>query len=156
MIAALAGLAILFVAAAPASAAVGCPKTTELAMESRVMCTVCGVPLDVASSLEANRERAFMTRMVKRCDSVSQIEQAMVAQYGPAVLATPSRSGFSLTAWLVPAAGLVVAAVAIGLVIASARGRRRRGIEPDGDAPPISRGEGARLDAALADHRRRP
>ena len=45
-----------------------CPRTTELAMESKVMCQVCGVPLVLANSLEADRERAYMTTLVNRCD----------------------------------------------------------------------------------------
>jgi cytochrome c-type biogenesis protein CcmH/NrfF len=153
---ALAALALLYPQAAPALAAAGCPKTTELAMESRVMCTVCGVPLAVASSLEANRERAFITQLVKRCEGVSQIETAMVAQYGPGVIATPSTGGFSLSAYLVPGLGILGATLAIGLVILSARSRRRRvSDETLAESPPITHNEGARLDAALSAYRRR-
>jgi cytochrome c-type biogenesis protein CcmH/NrfF len=153
----LAAVALAYSQAGPALAAAGCPKTTELAMESRVMCTVCGVPLAVASSLEANRERAFIAQLVKRCEGVSQIEAAMVGQYGPGVIATPSTAGFSLSAYVVPVIGVLAAALAIGLVIMSARSRRRR-LEDEALAsvPPITGTEGARLDAALSAYRRRP
>ena len=78
-LAALAACAALWATATPAVAAASCPKTTELAMESKVMCQVCGVPLALANSLEADRERAFITKLVDRCNSVQQIEATMVA-----------------------------------------------------------------------------
>jgi cytochrome c-type biogenesis protein CcmH len=131
---------------APALAAVGCPRTTEVALESRIMCQVCGVPLALANSLEADRERALITQLVNRCESTSQIEAAMVAQYGPGILATPGTHGFEITAWLVPALAIVVATLAIGGVLASTKRLR-----PSGHPPPrLTEAEDARLDAALA------
>lgn len=136
---------------APALAAATCPRTTEVAMESKIMCQVCGVPLALANSLEADRERVLISRLVARCDSASQIEAAMVAQYGPSILATPPAHGFAITAWLVPGIAIAAAALAIGGVLLSVRRRRR-------DAPPpapVTASEDARLDAALAAYTRR-
>jgi cytochrome c-type biogenesis protein CcmH len=131
---------------APALAAASCPRTTEVAMESKIMCQVCGVPLALANSLEADRERVLISRLVARCDSASQIEAAMVAQYGPSILATPPAHGFAITAWLVPGIAIAAAALGIGGVLLSVRRRRS-------DAPlpaPVTASEDARLDAALA------
>jgi cytochrome c-type biogenesis protein CcmH len=128
------------------AAAAVCPRTTEVALESRIMCQLCGVPLALANSLEADRERALITQLVDRCESASQIEAAMVAEYGPSILATPGTQGFDLTAWLVPAIGIAAAALAIAAVVASARRLRRVGPP----APPLTAAEDARLDAALA------
>jgi cytochrome c-type biogenesis protein CcmH/NrfF len=151
----LATIAVLFVQAAPALAAAGCPRTTELAMESRVMCQVCGVPLNVASSLEADRERVFIQNLVNRCETVKQIETTLVAQYGPDILSTPSTGGFSLSAYLVPVIGVLGAALAISFVIMSARSRRRRlDDDPRDTVAPITGPEEARLDAALSAYRR--
>jgi cytochrome c-type biogenesis protein CcmH/NrfF len=135
--------------AAPALAAAGCPRTTELAMESKVMCQVCGVPLALARSLEADRERAFITTLVNRCESAAQIESAMVAQYGAGILAAPGTHGFAITAWLVPALGILAAAAGVaGIVLLP--GRRRRGeLAPDAMLVPASSDEERRLDAAL-------
>lgn len=136
---------------APALAAATCPRTTEVAMESKIICQVCGVPLALANSLEADRERVLISRLVARCDSASQIEAAMVAQYGPSILATPPAHGFAITAWLVPGIAIAAAALAIGGVLLSVRRRRR-------DAPPpapVTASEDARLDAALAAYTRR-
>jgi cytochrome c-type biogenesis protein CcmH/NrfF len=148
-------LAVAGSQAAPVLATAGCLKTTELAMESRVMCQVCGVPLAVASSLEANRERVFIQRLVNRCESITQIESALVAQYGPSVLATPSTRGFAVSAYVVPAIAILGAAMAITAVIVSARGGRRRREEQPGVIPPPTSSEDARLDAALSAHRQR-
>lgn len=144
----LAACAALGATATPALAAASCPKTTELAMESKVMCQVCGVPLALANSLEADRERAFITELVNRCDSVQQIEAAMVAQYGPTILASPGSHGFAITSWLVPVAGVLGAALAIVAVVVLTR-RRRRDEEAAASAPAVSAAEDARLDAAL-------
>jgi cytochrome c-type biogenesis protein CcmH len=140
--------ATLWTIAAPAAAAATCPRTTELAMESKVMCQVCGVPLALANSLEADRERALLSKLVARCDSVAQIEAAMVAQYGPGILASPGSHGFAITAWLVPVAAVLAAALAVGSAIALSR--RRRGAEEGALAvAPATAAEEARLDAAL-------
>lgn len=142
-----AACAALWATATPAVAAASCPKTTELAMESRVMCQVCGVPLALASSLEADRERAFITKLVNRCDSVQQIEAAMVAQYGPGILASPGSHGFAVTSWLIPVVGVLGAALAIVAVVVITR--RRRDEEAAAALRPVSASEDARLDAAL-------
>jgi cytochrome c-type biogenesis protein CcmH len=136
------------ITAAPAVAAAGCPRTTELAMESKIMCQVCGVPLALANSLEADRERVLISKLVDRCDTVGQIEAAMVAQYGPGILASPGTHGFAAAAWLVPVSGVVGAALAIAAVIVLAR-RRRGETETGHPAAPASPAEDARLDAAL-------
>jgi cytochrome c-type biogenesis protein CcmH len=115
-------------------------------MESKIMCQVCGVPLALANSLEADRERVLISRLVARCASASQIEAAMVAQYGPSILATPPTHGFAITAWLVPGIAIAAAALGVGGVLWSVR-RRHRG-RPD--VTPVSAAENARLDAALA------
>jgi cytochrome c-type biogenesis protein CcmH len=153
------GIALLFICATaladagPAVAAGSCPRTSEIAMESKVMCQVCGVPLAVASSLEADRERAFIRTLVNRCESVGQIEAAMVAQYGPGILATPGTHGFAIAAWVVPACAILLAALGIAVVLRPVR--RRRGASESPDAPAPSPAEERRLDAALSAYRAR-
>jgi cytochrome c-type biogenesis protein CcmH len=148
-IALLAVCAALWGPVSPALAAAGCPRTSEVAMESKIMCQVCGVPLALANSLEADRERVLISRLVARCESASQIEAAMVAQYGPSILATPPAHGFAITAWLVPGIGIIAAALGIAGVLFSLR--RRQSSRRDGT--PVARvtaAEDARLDAALS------
>ena len=108
-----ASLALLM--AGPAAAAC-VPRTSSAAVEDDVMCLVCGVPLSLAvDSPQAQRERALIARLAARCQTKPQIEQALVAEYGPEVLATPQGGGWRLTAWLVPALVVVLLTGGLGL-----------------------------------------
>jgi cytochrome c-type biogenesis protein CcmH len=141
-------LAAALAFAAPAGAAQ--PKTTLPEVESQVMCPICGTLLELANSPQADRERAFIRRLIARGKSEQQIKDALVAQYGPTVLATPPASGFDLTAYLVPAIAVVAAAIAIGLGVWRWRRQSRRG-PPSGPAGPrLQESESEKLDADLA------
>src|SRR5438094_430461 len=77
--------------------------TASLAdIEDEVMCPVCGTLLELSDSPQAQRERAYINTLIAQGKTKQQIEDALVEQYGPNVLATPSGSGFDLTAWIVP------------------------------------------------------
>jgi cytochrome c-type biogenesis protein CcmH/NrfF len=143
----------LTIPAPSALATARCPRTTELALENKVMCQVCGVPLALANSVEADRERAFIITLVNQCKTTAQIEAAMVAQYGRGILATPGTHGFAITAWLVPAMCIVAAATGIAAVLLPRR--RRRAQRNRTASRPASAVEEAQLDAALAAYERR-
>ncbi len=142
-------LAALAVLAAPAGAtAADCPKTTLSAVEAEVMCPVCGTPLGLASEApQANRERALIQRLVDRCRSKEQIKDVLVAQYGPGVLALPEAEGFNLTAYLVPALAVLLAAG--GIAVAARRWRRDGGSGDAAGAPPTDAASDKRLNADL-------
>ena len=53
-----------------------------------------------------------------------QIKDALVAQFGPGVLARPPKGGFGLLAWLLPLVAVGVGAVVVGLLVT--RWSRRR------------------------------
>jgi cytochrome c-type biogenesis protein CcmH len=147
--------AMLVLLAAPMSAlAVGCPRTSLPDVENEVMCLVCGVPLALADAPQAQRERVFITQMIRRCRSKEEIESALVSQYGPRVLALPEASGFRLAAYVVPA--LAAAFAVAGLGLAAAR-RRRRGRASPGDervrGPALDPLQAARIDAELERYR---
>jgi cytochrome c-type biogenesis protein CcmH len=108
---------------APATAAAVQPRTSLSAIEKDVMCTVCGVPLNVADSPQADRERAFIRDLIARGYTKKQVEDALVAQFGREVLDTPSGHGFDLAVYLVPALAIVAAAAVIGVTVT----RWRRG-----------------------------
>jgi cytochrome c-type biogenesis protein CcmH/NrfF len=112
------------------------------------MCTVCGVPLDLADSPEAQREKALIAGLIARGDDAAAIKRVLVAQYGTAVLALPPSHGINLAVYIVPAA--VVAAVAAALAFALRRWRRggsARAITPS--APALSAEDSARLQEDL-------
>jgi cytochrome c-type biogenesis protein CcmH len=140
-------VAVLALGAAPAALAAACPRTTIGDVEDEVMCPVCGTPLNLATEApQANRERQFIQRLIDRCRTKDQVKQALAAQFGNRVLATPGDKGFDLAAYLVPA--LAVLFGGSGVVLAASRWRRRR--EPDEPAPPAPAGAAkARLDSDL-------
>lgn len=144
----LAALALL-----PAAAGAATPKTTLPAMEQQVMCVVCKTPLAVANGPQADAQRAEIRRLIAQGKSERQIKDALVAEYGPRVLALPKDEGFNLAVYLVPVAA-VLAALAL-LAIALPRWRRRaraHAAQPAPAAPAISPEDRRRLDEDLARH----
>jgi cytochrome c-type biogenesis protein CcmH len=134
-------------AAAPADPA---PKTNLPAIESQVMCPICGTLLELADSPQADRERAFIRRQIAAGKSERQIKDKLVAQYGEAVLATPPASGFDLSAYLVPAIAIVAVAIAIALGVWRWRRSGRRGPPGGPGGRRLDSKESERLDADLA------
>ena len=66
------------------------------------MCPICGTLLELAESPQAQREKVFVAKLVAEGKSKAEVKDALVAQYGPSVLALPKASGFDLSAYLVP------------------------------------------------------
>jgi cytochrome c-type biogenesis protein CcmH/NrfF len=111
----LAALAALLL---PAAATAANGLRTELnEIEGEVMCPVCGTLLELAESPQATREKAFIEKLVKQGQSKDEIKEALVAQYGDAVLAEPKGSGFSLSAYVVPIIAFAAAVVLLGLAV---------------------------------------
>jgi cytochrome c-type biogenesis protein CcmH len=130
-------------------AASACPRASLPEIESQVMCLVCGVPLSLAESPQAARERAFISGLIARCKSTSQIKAALVSQYGPRVLTLPKDSGFNAAAYVVPVLILLLGAGAAAAAVRSWTAGRRAAIAPPVPAPP-SRADARRLDAEMA------
>jgi len=131
--------------AAPAAV----PRTSLPVIERQVMCVTCKIPLNVAQSPQADRERAYIQSLINEGDTEGQIKNALVGQYGPAVLGLPSAHGFDLTVYLVPLA--VLLALVAGLALLLPRWRRARaqaGAGPSRET--LDAGDAARLDADLA------
>ena len=134
--------------AAPAVATAATPRTTLGDVENEVMCPVCGTPLNVAESPQADRERNYIRELVAQGKTKAEIKRDLVAQYGPDVLALPdSGTGVNWAVYVVPAA-LVLAALG-ALVIFVPRWRRRTKAEPD-DPPRLTKADEQRVDRELA------
>ncbi len=110
------------------------PSLAEL--EGEVMCPICSTTLDQSSSPAARQIEAFISRRITAGDTKSEIKDRLAADYGPQILAAPPKSGFDLLAWLLPIAGVLAGAAALGFL--AWRWSRR------GPPPPA-----ARLDPAL-------
>ncbi len=137
--AALAALAALALAL-PGSAAAQEASLTDI--EDEVMCPICGTTLELSESPQADREREFIRLRIERGQSKDEIKDALVAEYGEDVLAVPDTEGFDLTAWVVPALGIGLAALGVGLAIARLARRRDR----DGGGPALEPEQDARID----------
>lgn len=152
MLAALGAIALL--AAAVASPAVAAtPRTSLPAIESQVMCVTCKIPLTVAQSPQADRERAFIQELIGQGQDEAQIKQALVAQYGPQVLALPETHGFGLAAYLVPIAVVVVVLALLALLLPRWRARSRSHsalASGAAESKTLSPADAARLEADLA------
>jgi cytochrome c-type biogenesis protein CcmH len=144
-------IALAIPLAAPATAPAATPRTSLPAIESQVMCVTCKIPLTIAESPQADRERAFIRSLIEQGQSESQIKRALVGQYGSQVLALPATHGFDLAAYLVPIAALVLVLSALALLLPRWRRRSRdEGSSTNADEKPISPSDTARLEADLA------
>jgi len=155
--AALASTVIASLLAVTAAAAASCPKATLADIEDEIMCPVCGVPLGLADAPQAERERAYVRRLIDRCSSKQEIKRALAAEYGPSVLALPENDGFNVAAYLAPVLAILMASAGVALGMATHQRERRRdaGDQPaPGDPPRLDPADLARLDAELKSHER--
>jgi len=100
--------------AVPALASQRHPTLGEL--EGEVMCPTCKTTLDQSTAPIADRIRQFITARIVAGDTKSEIKDKLVAQFGPAVLAEPSKHGFNLLAWVLPLVGISLAAAVLGVL----------------------------------------
>src|SRR5262245_64663634 len=75
------------------------PRASLTQIEGEVMCPICGTLLELSDSPQAQREKAYIRHLIAKGKTKQQIEDALVAQYGNAVLANPPASGFDLSAY---------------------------------------------------------
>jgi cytochrome c-type biogenesis protein CcmH len=132
-----------------ASAAAATPRTTMPVIERQVMCVTCKIPLNVAESPQSQRERAFIRGLIAEGRTEAQIKNALVAQYGPSVLALPSAKGFDLAAYLAPIAVVLALLGLLALLLPSWRRQARARTAATPSAPELSASDAARLDADL-------
>jgi cytochrome c-type biogenesis protein CcmH len=151
--AALLTLSTATVPAAPAAGGVSPttrPRASLPSIERQVMCVTCKIPLNVAESPQADRERAFIQGLIDEGRSEAQIKQALVGQYGASVLGLPGTHGFDLTVYLVPVLVVLVALATILLLLP--RWRRSAAAHDDALPPPgeLEPGDAARLQSDMA------
>ena len=114
--------------ATPALAQVSFPD-----IEDEVMCDTCNVPLNIAEAPRADQLRREINKLIARGESKEQIKLTLSERYGPAILALPPASGFSLSAYLVPLA-VAIGLLLLGIVLLR-RWRRSGGRGQHDDAP---------------------
>ena len=136
-------LALLLLAVVPATA--GALTVNDVAREVR--CPTCNTPLDVSSSPAASDMKQYIAQRIDRGWDKQRIIDGLVAEFGEDVLATPSKSGFDLIAWLVPGLAVLAGIVAVG-VLAWTWSRRRPSSSAAAPPPPTAE-EARRLDDEL-------
>jgi cytochrome c-type biogenesis protein CcmH len=139
-------LAVLVLAVVGAGCGGEDDETPTLAeLEKRYICPTCQTTLELSNAPVAERMRAFIRERIAAGDSRSEIDEALVADFGEEVLAAPPKEGFNLLAWVLPLLGgaLAVGALAFALV----RWSRTRP-EPETLAPASANG-GPPLDPEL-------
>jgi cytochrome c-type biogenesis protein CcmH len=146
-------LAALAVLALPAAATAAPASLVDL--ENEVMCVTCNVPLNIAESPQADRERAFIRSQIDRGATKEQVKRAMVAEYGSDVLALPDDGGINVLVYAVP---IVLGLGLVGLLAVFVPRWRRRSDAGDTLAAPgvaaLSATDAQRLDEDLARYER--
>ena len=135
----------------PPSAVGATPRTSLTAIWNDVMCVACHEPLAVAQSPQAYAERSYIRTLIAQGDTKAQIERALVAQYGPAVLGKPPAHGFNLTVYILPPAILLIGAATLAVTLPRWRRRARAAASArTSRAPPPDPADAARLEQELA------
>ena len=153
--AALAAIAAITAAAFGPDAAIAAadptPRASLTDIENDVMCVSCHEPLAVAQSPQAIAERNYVRALIAQGQTKAQIEQALVGQYGPAVLGKPPAHGFNLTVYILPPAILIAGIGTLALLLPKWRRRSRANAKtrtaiPE---PSIATADAHRLDEEL-------
>jgi cytochrome c-type biogenesis protein CcmH len=146
-------VAAAFGAGACTAAAAVQPRASLTDIENDVMCVSCKEPLAVAQSPQAYAERGFIRTLIAQGRTKSQIERALVGQYGTAVLGRPPAHGFNLTVYVLPPALVIAGIAALAFTLPRWRRRTRAASAACGGPPPAPTAEDAqRLDEDLARH----
>jgi cytochrome c-type biogenesis protein CcmH len=135
----------------PASASAAAPRASLTDIENDVMCVSCREPLAVAQSPQAIYERNYIRHLISLGQTKGQIEQALVAQYGQAVLGRPPAHGFNLTVYIIPPAILALGLATLAFALPRWRRRARARAAAAGavPGPPLNAGDARRLDEEL-------
>lgn len=140
--------ALVAALASPTAALAVAPKASLVDIEDEVMCTTCKIPLNIAESGQADRERALIRGFIARGLDKQQIKAALVAEYGEDVLALPDSGGFGWTAYAIPLLLLLGLGGGLALLLPSWRRRSPAGIGDDA-APRLGDADARRLDEDL-------
>jgi cytochrome c-type biogenesis protein CcmH len=124
-------------------------RASLLDVEQDLMCIECHEPLNMVNSPEAVAEKQYVATLIAHGDTKQQVLNAMVAQYGVAVLGKPPASGFDLLIYILPPA--ILAAGIAFLLLALPRWRARGAVaHPVADVAPLDPEDAKRLDEDLA------
>lgn len=113
------GLTILLIAVL----ALLVPATPVYAISSKdiqkeLMCQCgCTMIVDVCDCETANQIRAKITELMNQGQGKDQILAYFVGQYGEKMLASPTKKGFNLVAWILPFAAVLASGAALFFIL---------------------------------------
>jgi cytochrome c-type biogenesis protein CcmH len=151
---ALAGVVVVALALSTTATASAVNRASFTQIESEVMCVVCHEPLAVAQSPEAFQERDYIRGLVNQGKTRREIENDLVQQYGPAVLAKPPAHGFNLLVYIIPPVVIIIGIATLAITLPRWRRRTRQNAAiaaagPHPAGPAFSAADARRLDEDL-------
>lgn len=141
-------VAVCLAVLAGSAPAVAAERPRQSDLEAELVCPICETTLDQSDAPVARRMKAYIRGRIEAGWSADQIKDALVAEFGEAVLAEPPKRGFDLLAWALPLGGLAVGVVLVGVLAWTWSRRPRDDVPGDGPLDPeLDR----RVDDALAE-----
>lgn len=113
------------------------PRAADL--EAELVCPVCETTLDQSNAPVAERMKSYIRVRIAAGDTEDEIKDALVAEFGPGVLARPPEGGFGLLAWLLPLAGVVAGAIVLAVLVRSWSRRRPAAVTEEPLDPELER-----------------
>ena len=120
---------ILAFFAPPATSNAQTPDLTVNDVAEDLYCPLCAnLTVDVCELEVCADMREVIEQKIAAGESEAQIQAYFIEQYGHKVVAKPSTSGFELLAWIIPFAGVGLAAIGLTLWLRSRPAVRPRAI----------------------------
>lgn len=138
-----------FALTAPVAGAAA-PRASFNDIEDEVMCVTCNVPLNIAESPQAERQKEAIRRYIAQGLTKDQIKARLKATYGPDVLALPESSGFNLAAYAVPVAVIALFLAALAVLVPRWRRRSDPDEGPRDGGPELDPDDARRLEEDIA------
>lgn len=147
----LAAVLLATLAATASVAATAAAATPSFAAAvTQFMCVSCHEPLELVNSPQAISEKQTLQSLLDRRLTMPEVKAAMVAQYGPQVLAQPPASGFNLTVYVLPPAIFLAGLALLAFTLPKWRARSRRAAATRlPGAAPLDSADARRLDDEL-------
>lgn len=125
-------------------------------LENQLMCKCddkCGKVLINCTCDTSKETRKTLMAKLESGLTVDQIVQQYVDQYGETILSAPSKSGFNLSAWIIPFVALAIGGFGVRKVLQS--WKRPQGVEAevqrDGEGEPEPTAESGKYSKKLKD-----
>lgn len=95
----------------------------QTSIQNELICFFCGCNKTIHNclgSMTCSESKALskqISALLESGKSKPEILQAMVAQYGERILAAPTKTGFNLTAWILPFVALLIGGLIVARVV---------------------------------------